>query len=257
MNSNYQSFGLEDKIAIVSGASQGIGRTLAIALAQAGAHIALVSRTKSALEEVAAEIETLGRQALVEPTDVADVSQIRSMVDKVQARFGRIDILINNAAANVAGDALDVTEEEWDLTFDSSLKSVFFLCQAVAPMMIKQGSGHIVNIGSTFGKVAFKTRSIYAIAKAGLHHLTRALANEWSAKGVHVNAIGPCLTETPSRQKVLERPGLKEWVAGQMLPIGRWAQPEDLIGATLFLCSAMSDMIVGHVLMVDGGWTIH
>ena len=257
MNSKYQSFGLEDKVAIVTGASQGIGRTLAIALAEAGAHSALASRTQSALNEVAAEIESMGRQALVVTTDVTDVSQIRSMVDKVQAHFGKIDILINNAAWTVTGDALEISEEEWDRTLDSCLKSVFFLCQAVAPMMIAQGNGHIVNIGSTFGEVTFKTRSVYAAAKAGVHHLTRALANEWSAKGVHVNAIGPCLTETPSRREVFERPGLKDWVTGQMLPIERWAQPEDLIGATLFLCSSLSDMVVGHVLMVDGGWIIH
>jgi 2-deoxy-D-gluconate 3-dehydrogenase len=257
MNSKYQSFGLEDTVAIVTGASQGIGRTLAMALAEAGAHIALVSRTKSTLEEVATEIDSLGRRALVLPTDIADVSQIRSMVEKVQSHFGKIDILINNAAWTVTADALDVTEEEWDRTLDSSLKSVFFLCQAVAPIMMAQGRGHIVNMGSTLGEVTFKTRSVYAAAKAGVHHLTRALANEWSAQGVHVNAIGPCVTETPTRREIFERPGYREWALGQMLPIGRWAQPDDFIGATLFLCSSLSDMVVGHVLMVDGGWVIH
>ena len=257
MNDKYQSFGLEDHVAIVTGASQGIGRTLALALAEAGAHIALVSRTQSALEELATEIDSMGRQALVLPTDISDVSQIRGMVDKTQKHFGKIDILVNNAAWTVTADALDVSEEEWDKTIDSSLKSVFFLCQAVAPMMIEQGCGHIVNMGSTFGEVTFKTRSVYAAAKAGVHHLTRALANEWSASGVHVNAIGPCVTETPTRREIFERPGYKEWVLGQMLPIGRWAQPEDFIGATLFLCSSLSDMVVGHVLMVDGGWIIH
>ncbi|MBW2513601.1 MAG: SDR family oxidoreductase [Deltaproteobacteria bacterium] len=257
MNGKYKSFGLENTVAIVTGASQGIGRTLAIALAEAGAHLALVSRTQSALEAVAKEIETLGRQALVVPADIADVAQIRSMVSRVQAHFGKIDILINNAAWTVTAPALDVSEEEWDQTLDSCLKSVFFLCQSVAPMMIEQGKGHIVNMGSTFGEVTFKTRSVYAAAKAGVHHLTRALANEWSDKGVHVNAIGPCVTETPTRREIFERPGYKEWALGQMLPIGRWAQPEDFIGATLFLCSSLSDMVVGHVLMVDGGWVIH
>jgi len=169
MIDKYKSFGLEDKVAIVTGASQGIGRTLAMALAEAGAHIALISRAQSALEQVASEIDALGRQTLVVPTDIADVSQIHSMVDKVQTHFGKIDILINNAAWTVTADALDVSEEEWDRTIDSSLKSVFFLCQAVAPMMIEQGNGHIVNMGSTFGEVTFKTRSVYATAKAGVH----------------------------------------------------------------------------------------
>jgi len=257
MNSKYQSFGLEDQVAIVTGASQGIGRTLAIALAEAGAHIALVSRNQSALDEVASEIDSLGRQALVVPTDITNVSQIRKMVGKVHADFGKINILLNNAAWTVTAEALQVSEEEWDRTLDTSLKSIFFLCQAVAPIMIDQGNGKIVNMGSTLGEVAFRSRSVYAAAKAGVHHLTRALALEWSAKGINVNSVGPCVTETPTRREIFERPGYKEWATGQMLPIGRWAQSEDLIGATLFLCSSLSDMVVGHTLMVDGGWIIH
>jgi 2-deoxy-D-gluconate 3-dehydrogenase len=113
--------------------------------------------------------------------------------------------------------------------------------------MIPQGGGKIVNMGSTLGEVSFAGRSVYAAAKAGVHHLTRALSYEWASKGVNVN----------TRREIFERPGYKEWATGQMLPVGRWAQPEDFIGATLFLCSPLSDMVVGHVLMVDGGWTIH
>jgi NAD(P)-dependent dehydrogenase (short-subunit alcohol dehydrogenase family) len=257
MLTDYSSFGLKDKVAIVTGASQGIGRTLANALAVAGAHVALVSRTKSALDEVAGEIETLGRKSLVVPTDLQDVSQIQSMVNGVHKAFGRIDILINNAAWTDTVEALQVTEKEWDQTVDTCLKAIFFTSQAVARIMVEQGSGKIVNIGSTFGQVTFKGRSVYAAAKAGVHHLTRALANEWAAKGINVNAVAPCITETPTRRELLQRPGYKEWATGQMLPIGRWAQPEDFIGPTLFLCSSLSDMVVGHVLMVDGGWTIH
>jgi 2-deoxy-D-gluconate 3-dehydrogenase len=251
------SFGLEDQIAIVTGASQGIGRTLAISLAQAGADIALVSRTRSDLEAVAKEIEAAGRQALVLPADIQDVSQIRKLVDAVHTTFGKIDILINNAAWTATVEALEATEEEWDQTLDTSLKAIFFASQAVAKIMIQQGRGKIVNIGSTLGRTAFARRSVYGAAKAGVHQLTRALALEWAAKGISVNAVAPCITETPTRRELFERPGYKEWATGQMLPVGRWAQPEDLIGATLFLCSSLSDMVVGHVLMVDGGWTIH
>ncbi len=257
MNRNWTSFGLENKIAIVTGASQGIGRDLAIGLAEAGAHVALVSRNQSALEEVASEIMALDRKALVIPRDLTDVSQIRAMVKQVDDTFGKIDILINNAAWTDTVPALEVTEKEWDQTLDTSLKALFFVSQAVARIMIPQGHGKIVNIGSTFGQVTFKGRSVYAAAKAGVHHLTRALAYEWASEGINVNAVAPCVTETPTRRKLLERPGYKEWVLGEMLPIRRWAQPEDLVGATLFLCSSLSDMMVGHVMMVDGGWTIH
>ncbi|MBT8331112.1 MAG: SDR family oxidoreductase [Deltaproteobacteria bacterium] len=257
MNRDWSSFGLEDQIAIVTGASQGIGRTLAIALAQAGADVALVSRTRSDLEVVAKEIEAVGRKALVISADLQDVSQIRKLIDAVHKTFGKIDILINNAAWTATVEALEATEDEWDQTLDTSLKAIFFASQAAAKIMIQQDRGKIVNIGSTLGRTAFARRSVYGAAKAGVHHLTRVLALEWASKGISVNAVAPCITETPTRRELFERPGYKEWATGQMLPIGRWAQPEDLIGATLFLCSSLSDMVVGHVLMVDGGWTIH
>jgi NAD(P)-dependent dehydrogenase (short-subunit alcohol dehydrogenase family) len=257
MNRDWNSFGLKDQSAIITGASQGIGRTLAIALAQAGADVTLVSRTRSGLEAVAKEIEAAGRKALVIPVDLQNVSQIRKMVDAVHTTFGKIDILVNNAAWTATVEALEATEEEWDQTLDTSLKAVFFACQAVAKIMIQQDRGKIVNIGSTLGRTAFASRSVYGAAKAGVHHLTRVLALEWAARGINVNAVAPCITETPTRRKLFERPGYKEWATGQMLPIGRWAQPEDFVGATLFLCSSLSDMVVGHVLMVDGGWTIH
>jgi NAD(P)-dependent dehydrogenase (short-subunit alcohol dehydrogenase family) len=257
MTRDYSSFGLAGKVAVVTGASEGIGRVLAIGLAEAGAHVALVSRTKSRLEEAAAEIEALGGKALVVPTDVTDMDQIKAMVSKVQETFGRIDILVNNAAWTDTRPAFEVDEEEWDKTLDTSLKSVFFTSQIIGRIMVEQGRGKIINVGSTFGKVAFRGRSVYAAVKAGVHHLTRALAYEWAPHGVYVNAIGPCATETPTRREIFARPGFKEWVTGEMLPIGRWAQPEDMLGAVLFLASALSDMVVGHVLMVDGGWTIH
>lgn len=257
MSRDYSSFQLTDQVAIVTGASQGIGQTLSVGLAEAGAHVALVARTVPKLEAVASEIEALGRKALVVPTDVTDVVQIQAMVDKVQSTLGRIDILVNNAAWTDTVPALEVTEEEWDRTLDTSLKGLFFTSQAAARVMIEQGRGKIINIGSTFGVVTFKGRPVYAAAKAAVHHLTRALALEWASQGVNVNAVGPCLTETPTRRFLFERSGFVEWVTGEELPIGRWAQPEDMLGAVLYLASPLSDMVVGHVLMVDGGWTIH
>ncbi len=260
MNADYKAFGLTDKVAVVTGASQGIGRAIALGLATAGAHIVLAKHPEGRQDEirsVQSEIERLDRKAIIVPTDVSQVDQVRAMIDRAKETFGRVDILVNNAGWTGTTPALDVTEEEYDKTLAASLKSVFFACQAAARVMIPQGGGKIINIGSNFGVVAFQGRSVYAAAKAGVHHLSKALSLEWAKQGVVVNVVAPCITETDSRKVILERPGYKEWATSQMLPAGRWNQPDDLVGAVLFLSSHLSDMVVGHVLMVDGGWTIH
>jgi 2-deoxy-D-gluconate 3-dehydrogenase len=257
---DYSAFGLTDKIAVVTGASQGIGRAIAIGLARAGAHLVLGKHPEGrhdAIADVQKEIEGLGRKAIIVSTDVAHVDQVRAMIDAATSTFGRVDILVNNAGWTGTTPALDVTEDEYDRTMSASLKSVFFACQAAARAMIPNGGGKIINIGSNFGVVAFKGRSVYAAAKAGVHHLSKALSLEWAGQGVVVNVVAPCITETDSRKVIIERPGYREWATTQMLPVGRWNQPDDLVGAVLFLSSRMSDMVVGHVLMVDGGWTIH
>lgn len=257
---DYSSFGLKDQIAVVTGASQGIGRAIALGLAQAGANLVLAKHpvgNMDAIEKVRSEIEALGREAIIVKTDVAQPAQLTALMEAAKARFGRIDILVNNAGWTGTTPAIDVTEEEYDKTMAASLKSVFFACQAAAKIMLPQGKGRIINIGSNFGVVGFKKRSVYAAAKAGVHHLSRALSLEWAHDGVVVNVVAPCITETESRKNILERPGYKEWATGEMLPRGRWNQPEDLVGSVLFLASDMADMVVGHVLMVDGGWTIH
>jgi NAD(P)-dependent dehydrogenase (short-subunit alcohol dehydrogenase family) len=257
---DYSGFGLKDRIAIVTGASQGIGRAIALGLAQAGAHLVLAKHPVGSMEEiekVRSEIEGMGRQAIIVMTDVSQPAQLTSLMESAKTKFGRIDILVNNAGWTGTTDALDVTEEEYDKTMAASLKSVFFACQAAARIMIPQGGGRIINIGSNFGVVGFKKRSVYAAAKAGVHHLSRSLSLEWAKQGVLVNVVAPCITETESRKNILERPGYKEWATGEMIPRGRWNQPEDLVGAVLFLASDFADMVVGHVLMVDGGWTIH
>ena len=257
---DYSSFGLKDRIAIVTGASQGIGRAIAIGLAQAGAHLVLAKHPEGSMDEinqVRADIEAIGREVLIVLTDVSQPKQLTALMDAAKSKFGRIDILVNNSGWTGTTLALEVTEEEYDKTMASTLKSVFFACQSAAKIMIPQGRGRIINIGSNFGEVGFKKRSVYAAAKAGVHHLSRSLSLEWAHDGVVVNVVAPCITETVSRKNILERPGYKEWATNEMIPRGRWNQPEDLVGATLFLASDMADMIVGHVLMVDGGWTIH
>ena len=256
---DYSSFGLKDKVAIVTGPSQGIGKAIALGLAQAGAHVVLAKHPAGRQDEIRAvkdEIEAMGRKTLLVTTDVSVVADLQEMVRKTVEEFGRLDILVNNAGWTGTTMALDVTEDEYDRTMAASLKSVFFACQEAARVMIPQGGGRIVNIGSNFGVVGFKMRSVYAAAKAGVHHLSRALSLEWAKQGVTVNVVAPCITETESRKVILERPGYKEWATNEALPVGRWNQPQDLVGAVLFLCSPLADMVVGHVLMVDGGWTI-
>jgi 2-deoxy-D-gluconate 3-dehydrogenase len=257
---DYSGFGLGGKTAIVTGASQGIGKAIALGLAQAGANLVLVKHPEgrhAEINQVKAEIEALGRKALIVITDVASVPQLQAMFAKAKETFGTVDILVNNAGWTGNTMALDVTEEEYDKTMAASLKSVFFACQAAARIMIPQGGGKIINIGSNFGEIAFKSRSVYAVAKAGVHHMSRALSLEWAKDKVNVNVVAPCITETETRRIILEKPGYKEWATTTQIPAGRWNQPEDLVGAVLFLSSPLSDMVVGHVLMVDGGWTLH
>jgi 2-dehydro-3-deoxy-D-gluconate 5-dehydrogenase len=258
--SNYSSFGLQDKVAVVTGASQGIGKAIALGLAQAGCDLVLAKYPEGRTEEiqhVKSEIESLGRKALIVVADVGDITQLQALFAKSVEAFQRVDILVNNACWTGNSMALNVTEDEYDRTMDSSLKSVFFACQEAARIMIPQGGGKIINIGSNFGEIAFKSRSVYAAAKAGVHHLSRALSLEWAKDKVNVNVVAPCITETETRRVILEKPGYKEWATTQQIPAGRWNQPEDLVGAVLFLSSNLSDMVVGHVLMVDGGWTLH
>ena len=252
MNVDYSSFGLQDKVAIVTGASQGIGRAIALGLAQAGAHVRArqaPGRTAGRDPAAAGGDRRTGPKARSFTRPMwRRVDDVRGMVDAAKETFGRVDILVNNAGWTGTTPALDVTEEEYDKTMAASLKSVFFACQAAARVMIPQGRGKIINIGSNFGVVAFQGRAVYAGAKAGVHHLSRALSLEWAKHGVSVNVVAPCITETESRKVILERPGYKEWATTQMLPAGRWNQPEDLVGAVLFLSSHLSDMVVGHVL---------
>ncbi|MGB6743749.1 MAG: glucose 1-dehydrogenase [Terracidiphilus sp.] len=257
---DYSNFGLQGKVAIVTGASQGIGRAIALGLAKAGADLVLAkypAGNMGAIDRVREEIEETGRKAIIVPTDVSEPTQLDALMQTAKQTYGKINILVNNAGWTGTTPALEVTEEEYDKTMAASLKSVFFACQAAARIMIPQGGGRIINIGSNFGVVAFRQRAVYAAAKAGVHHLSRALSLEWAHDGVVVNTVAPCITETESRKNILERPGYKQWATETMIPRGRWNQPEDLVGAVLFLASDLADMVVGHVLMVDGGWTIH
>ena len=248
---------VEGKVALVTGTGSGLGRAMAIGLAQAGADVALTElpdRLRAA-EETAREVEKAGRKAHVVPLDVTNLPGIRQMVDAVAARFGRIDILVNNAGVNVPRLAVDVTEEDWDRVLDVDLKGVFFTAQAVAKRaMIPQGGGKIVNISSQMGVVGYTYRAAYCAAKAGVVNLTRVLAFEWAKHQVTVNAVAPTFVETPLTKPMFEDKAFRDDVLGR-IPLGRLGRPEDIVGSVVYLSSASADMVTGHTLLVDGGWT--
>jgi 2-deoxy-D-gluconate 3-dehydrogenase len=245
---------VKGKVAVVLGASRNIGRALALGLASAGADVVAASRTVKDLESVAAEIRGMGRKALVQPVDVTKAAEIQAMAEKAVAAFGRIDILVNNAGININKPALDMTEEDWDLVVDTNLKSYFLASQAVGRFMVKQKKGKIINISSTFGLVGFEKRSAYAASKGGVGQLTKVLAIEWGPHGVNVNAIAPTATRTSINEELFANEAWQKWML-ERLPVKRFCQPVDLVGATVFLASDASDMVTGITLPVDGGWT--
>ena len=205
------------------------------------------------IKQVQAEIEALGRQAPIVIVDVANVAQVRSLIDQTKERFGRIDILVNNAGWTGTGPAIDVTEEEYDRTMAASVKSVFFACQAAAKVMIPQGRGKIINIGSNFGVIAFSGRAVYAGAKAAGTYFTR-LSLEWAKSGVRVNVVAPCITE-----QIAQSHPRAPWLqgVGDHHDVARWAEPaRRSVGGSCF-SRAICMTCRWHVLMVDGGWTIH
>ena len=254
----YSGFSLEGKVALVTGAARGIGATLAVGLAEAGADVA-VSDMSSRLElarDTQARVEAQGVSSRTYELDVLDIAGIRSAIDCIVNHFGRLDILINNAGIRIPKPALEVTEEDWDATVDTNLKGLFFCAQAAARPMIKQGWGRIVNIGSQFSAVGSADRAPYIASKHGVAGLTRALAAEWTQYGVTVNAIGPGPTETPGVLAAYNRtPEQLQAEYQDRMPLGRRMQPEELIGAAVYLSSPASGATTGHLLLVDGGWT--
>lgn len=248
--------GLEGKLAVVTGAAQGIGEALAHGFADEGCRLALVDYAREGLTGVAAAIRAEGTDVWEYPCDLRDVKEVQATAEHIAAECGIPDVLVNNAAWTATVPFLEVTEEEWDRTLDTGLKGLFFLSQSIARLMAPQGRGVIINLGSQLGVAAFSGRSVYGAMKGGVHHLTRVMALELGPLGIRVNAVAPCVTETATRRNLLDNPDYVGWVK-TMLPIGRWAQPRDVVGPTLFLASNHAAMITGHVLLVDGGWTVH
>jgi NAD(P)-dependent dehydrogenase (short-subunit alcohol dehydrogenase family) len=252
--SPYPEFDLSGKVAIITGAGRGIGYHIALALARYGADIVICSRTLSQLEKVGAEIERMGRRVLIRQMDVLKVSEIQDMVDASQKTFGKIDILVNNAGVNVPQWAEDVTEEAWDRVIQTNLKGVFFTAQAVGRVMIRQKQGKIITISSQSGSVGLLQRAAYCSSKGGVNLLTKVLAVEWAKHNVLVNAVAPTFIETPMSKPMMEKEEFRKYVLGN-IPLGRLGKPEDVTGAVIYLASESSNMVTGHILLVDGGWT--
>ena len=253
---DYPEFSLTDKVALVTGAGRGIGRYLAAGLARYGADLIVTGRTVIQLEEAAQEVRQLGRRCLVVPMDITRKSDIEKGVDQAFGHFGRIDILVNNAGINIPKPALEVTEEDWRRVMDSNLTGLFFCCQAVGRIMVNQKSGKIINISSQTGTVAIQWRAAYCSSKAGVNLLTKVLALEWGPHNINVNAVAPTFIETPMTRPMLENQAFREMVLNKVL-LGRVGQPKDVLGAVIYLASEASDLVTGHVLLVDGGWTAH
>lgn len=253
----FPSARVDGKIAIVTGTGSGIGQASALALAAAGAQLVLTElpgRTEAAAATAEMARKDYGTESLVLPLDVTKREQIDGLVQGALDSFGQIDILVNNAGVNIPKLALDVTEEDWDLILDINLKGLFFTTQAVGRVMVGQKHGKIVNIASQMGVVGYWKRAAYCSSKAGVVNLTRVLAFEWAQHGIRVNAIGPTFVETPLTRPMFEDQAFRDDVLGR-IPLGQLAKPEDIASAVVYLAAPVSDMVTGHTLLVDGGWT--
>lgn len=249
-------FDLSGKTAIVTGGNQGIGFAIARGLAMAGATVVIANRRAPEGQRAAESLRTEGLSAVAIPTDVSLRSSVAELVSKTIDDFGKIDILVTSAGVIVRKPAEEISEEEWDYIMDINLKGVFFCCQLVGRHMIQRKKGKIINISSNVSEVTQLLRSVYAASKAGVSHLTRALAGEWAKYNINVNAIGPGPTVTPLNKKYLEEhpKDLQERLSG--IPMGRMGDPSDHVGAAIFLASDASDFVTGQTLLVDGGSTL-
>lgn len=248
------NFSIQDKIAIVTGASKGIGYGLAQALAAAGAKVAVMARSTDLLHPLVEEISQAGGQAKAYELDVRNVEQIRSVFGQVAKDFGRLDIVVNNAGLGEGVLAEDITEDYWDEMMDVNLKGVFFCCQAAGRIMLEQGFGKIINVSSQVSVVGITEGAAYCASKGGVNQLTKVLALEWSSRGVNINAVGPTFIHTPGTAERLDSPDFRDGVLAR-IPAGRIGTISDVAGAVIYLASPAADLVTGTLLLVDGGWT--
>lgn len=251
-------FELDGKTLIVTGAGRGIGRTIALDAVRSGARVAVGSRTVTELETLQVEIERSGGECFIHPLDVTDVASIRTFFGAVEAHYGDVDVLVNNAGYNKLERILDYEEELYDLIVDANLKNVFFCSQSMARQMIARGvKGSIINISSQAGVVGAPERGPYSGAKGGVNNLTRTMAAEWAQFGIRVNAVAPTVTRSPLAEAAMnESEAFADAVRTKNLLRGDLAEPEEMSAPVIFLASDAASMITGHILIVDGGWTM-
>jgi NAD(P)-dependent dehydrogenase (short-subunit alcohol dehydrogenase family) len=253
--SGFPRFELTGQVALVTGAARGLGRAISLALADAGADIALGLRDVNTGDSLACEIEKLGRKALPLQMDVLHLPQISRAVEDTVKHFGRLDILVNNAGLGPSNLAQDAREEDFDLTVAVNLKGTFFASQAAGRVMIRQKSGRIINLSSQAGFVVLPTESVYCMTKAAISHLTKCLAIEWGKYNITVNAVAPTFINTPGTEEALADPKFRAQVITQIAGLRRIGEPVDVTGAVVFLASPAASLITGHTILIDGGWT--
>lgn len=255
MQDEFPNFNLTGQVALVTGAARGLGRAIALALAHAGADLALGLRDVKTGGELAQQIEELGRRALSLQMDVTSLAQISQAIDDTVAKFGRLDILVNNAGGGFTRLAQYVPESEFDQTVALNLKGTFFASQAAGRVMMRQGYGRIINMSSQAGFVALPTESIYCMTKAGISHLTQCLAVEWGRHNITVNAVAPTFIKTPGTDEALADPAFRADVIERIAGLHRIGEPMEVAGAVVFLASPAASLITGHTILIDGGWT--
>lgn len=248
-------FDIKEKTAVITGASQGIGKEIAFFLAEKGAKVALISRNKEKLQSIVHDLNEAGYESIAIPQDLKEIEKLQNTMDDIYSYFGSIDILINNAGINITNPVENITENDWDNILDLNLKSVFFCCQAAGYYLKKSVNGKVVTMSSQMAKVGYYNRVAYCSSKGGVTQLTKSLAIEWAKEKVNVNAIAPTFIETPMTKPMFENKEFKEDVLSR-IPLGRLATVHDLLGTVLFLSSPSSNMITGQTIYVDGGWTV-